>query len=38
MEDCQGSSEFPVVKNIQAEMLLKGLSPEVPDSRGHEQV
>lgn len=29
-----GSNEFPVTRSIQAEMFLKGLSPEVPGSRG----
>ena len=33
-----GSREFPVMRNIQAELLLQGLSPEVPDSRGLEHV
>lgn len=32
------SSEFAFTMNIQAEMLLRRLSPEVPDSRGHELV
>lgn len=37
-ETVSGGSEFPIMGSIQAEMLLKGLSAEIPDSRGCECV